>query len=211
MRRRKSWWFVVWGVVVKLSLNRERERGDLSDYNTRLLLFEHSVKVDMILKQVNRELGEYIVCFFFHFEWWWWFWCGLTLTRTIYNRGGSGKRGKTWTDPFVCADTWLYNYTIVVNLGQRFCFFFRSQVKVFFLLGTEILGQKLNANRCDEMRSLMGNGDFFFGDKQLSHLIPTMRHFVLFFFELGNRETNILFGWDRVCVCRCMCWISTNL
>jgi len=53
----------VWGVVVKLSLNRERE-GDLSDYNTRLLLFEHSVKVDMILKQVNRELGEYIVCFF---------------------------------------------------------------------------------------------------------------------------------------------------
>ena len=52
----------VWGVVVKLSLNRER--GGLSDYNTRLLLFEHSVKVDMILKQVNRELGEYIVCFF---------------------------------------------------------------------------------------------------------------------------------------------------
>lgn len=93
--------------------------------------------------------------------------------------------------------------SIVVNLGQRFCFF-RSQVK-FFCLGTEILGQKLNANRCDEMRSLMGNGDFFFGDKQLSHLIPTMRHFGLFFFGLGNRETNIFLGWDRVCVCRCMC------
>ena len=47
---------------MKLSLKR---KGDLSDYNTRLLLFEHSVKVDMILKQVNRELGEYIFCFFF--------------------------------------------------------------------------------------------------------------------------------------------------
>ena len=59
--------FCFWGVGVKLSLKR---KGDLSDYNTRLLLFEHSVKVDMILKQVNRELGEYIFCFFL-FGWWW--------------------------------------------------------------------------------------------------------------------------------------------
>lgn len=46
-------------------IKSKKRKGYLSDYNTRLLLFEHSVKVDMILKQVNRELGEYIFCFFF--------------------------------------------------------------------------------------------------------------------------------------------------
>ena len=90
-----------------------------------------------------------------------------------------------------------------MNLGQRFCFFV---VKFKFFLFFSFrhknsMTKKLNANSNDEMRSLMGNGDFFcfMVDKQFSHMIPTMRHFVLFL-GLGNCETNVFWVGESVCM-----------
>ena len=171
------------------------------------MLFEHSVKVDMILKQVNRELGEYIFCFFL-FGWWWWFFGVVWPLLGQYIIEGEDL---DWSF-YVCAGTWLYNYAIVVNLGQRFCFFVVKFKFFSFLLGTKILWQKkLNANSNDEMRSLMGNGDFLFYRWQAVFTHDTNDETLCAVFGFGELWDKCFFGWERVCVCRCMCWISTNL